>query len=192
LPTLLINTRSTNSAWPSLRVDNRAGAVAVARHLAELGRKRVIHIAGPSENIDAQERRDAFAEAAASHGLGLQVVEGDFYEESGEAAVAELLRAGVRFDSVFAANDNMAIGAITALRAAGLRVPEDVAVAGFDDIPLARHLGLTTVRVRIAELGERAIVRLLGIIAGEDPAGDELHAPELVVRATTDREARPQ
>jgi LacI family transcriptional regulator len=64
---------------------------------------------------------------------------------------------------------------------------EDVAVAGFDDIPLARHLGLTTVRVRIAELGERALVRLLASIGREDLAGDELHAPELVVRSTTER-----
>jgi LacI family transcriptional regulator len=72
------------------------------------------------------------------------------------------------------------------LRRAGLRVPEDVAIAGFDDIPLARHLGLTTVRVRIAELGQRAFDRLLGVLANEDEGGDELHAPELVIRATTD------
>jgi LacI family transcriptional regulator len=71
------------------------------------------------------------------------------------------------------------------LRAAGFSVPGDVAVAGFDDIPLARHLGISTVRVRIAELGERALGRLIDLIAGADEAGDELHAPELVVRSTT-------
>jgi LacI family transcriptional regulator len=72
------------------------------------------------------------------------------------------------------------------LRAAAKRIPEDVAVAGFDDIPLAKLVGLTTVRVRIAELGERALERLLRVLAGEDGGGDEMHAPELVVRSTTD------
>lgn len=76
-----------------------------------------------------------------------------------------------------------------ALIAAGLRVPGDVAVAGFDDIPLARHLGLTTVSVRIAELGERALARVLGAIGKGDGHGEELHVPELVVRATTDPDA---
>jgi LacI family transcriptional regulator len=88
---------------------------------------------------------------------------------------------------VFAANDMMACGALQALRRADLRVPDDVAVAGFDDVPLAGHLGLTTVRVRIAELGERALDRLLAMIeGGGDGATEELHSPELVVRSTTD------
>src|SRR5206468_12789121 len=101
-------------------------------------------------------------------------------------AIDALLRSGRNFDAVFAANDNMALGALQALRAAGRSVPEDVAVAGFDDIPLAKLVGLTTVRVNIAELGERALELLLGILAGGDPGGDEMHAPELIVRATTD------
>jgi LacI family transcriptional regulator len=80
----------------------------------------------------------------------------------------------------------MASGALQALRDAGIAVPKDVAVAGFDDIPLARYIGLTTVRVRIAELGERAVQRLLGILEGDDEAGgQELHSPELVIRTTT-------
>ena len=72
-----------------------------------------------------------------------------------------MLKSGETFDAVFAANDMMANGALQALQRAGVRVPEEVAVVGFDDIPLARHIGLTTVRVRIAELGERAIDRLM-------------------------------
>ena len=76
------------------------------------------------------------------------------------------------------------------VRAAGLRVPTDVAVAGFDDIPLAAHLGITTVRVRIAELGERALVRLLSAMTAFDRGGEELHAPELIVRMTTSEESR--
>ena len=82
----------------------------------------------------------------------------------------------------------MAIGALERLRAAGVRVPEDVAIAGFDDIPLARHIGITTVQVRIAELGERALQRLMDRLIKEG-GGDELHAPELVIRSTTDPKA---
>ena len=122
-------------------------------------------------------------------GVELIAVPGDFLEESGERAVRDLLDAGTSFDAIFAANDNMAIGALSALRHAGISVPGEVAVAGFDDIPLAKHLDLTTVRVRIAELGEHALERLLAILGGRDGGGDELHAPELVVRGSTDRGA---
>jgi LacI family transcriptional regulator len=84
----------------------------------------------------------------------------------------------------------MAIGALEALQRAGLNVPRDVAVVGFDDVPLAQHLGLTTVRVRIAELGERALTRLFLMLAGEeDSNGQELHTPDLVIRSTTDPKA---
>jgi LacI family transcriptional regulator len=187
LPTILINTRSHHAGCPEIRLDNAAGAEAVADHLLALGRRDIVHIAGPCGNIDAQERADAFVKRVArQEGVTVTTVPGDFYEESGGRAVEELLTSGVRFDAIFAANDNMALGAFEALRKMGVRVPEDVAVAGFDDIPLARHVGLTTVRVRIAELGERAFERLLSVLANEDGGGDELHAPELVVRATTD------
>ena len=159
----------------------------LVEHLVQLGRKNLVHIAGPDGNMDAQERSDAFEETCAKHGIRCESVPGDFTEESGAAAIETLLNDGQGFDGIFAANDNMAIGALGALRSAGLRVPQDVAVAGFDDIPLAKHLGLTTVRVRIAELGERAIVRLLDIIGQEDGGGDELHAPQLIARASTDQ-----
>jgi LacI family transcriptional regulator len=185
LPSMLINTRDASGGHPSIHLDNQAGARSVVDHLVALGRKRLVHIAGPAGNMDAQERAEAFRAAARGHGIECAVVHGDFEEQSGEVAIRSLIDSGHAFDAVFAGNDNMAIGALQALRAAGLRVPEDVAVAGFDDIPLARHLGLTTVRVRIAELGERALSRLLDALARSTPGGDELHAPELVVRATS-------
>jgi len=188
LPSILINTREDSGQYPTIHLDNAAGVKAVVDHFAELGRKRLVHIAGPSGNIDAQEREIAFRAAVAAHGLSGVVVAGDFELHSGEAAIRQLLDQGAQFDAVFAANDNMAIGALEALRAAGKRVPEDIALAGFDDIPLARHLGVTTVRVRIAELGERALQRLVDRFA-KDSGGDELHAPELVIRSTTDPKA---
>lgn len=184
LPTVLINTRG-ETAHPSIRLDNAAGVRAVVQHLAGLGRRKLVHIAGPGDNVDAQERAAACRDAAASAGLAIEVVQGNFEEQSGEAAITALIEGGHAFDAVFAANDMMALGAVQALRRCGRTVPEEVAVAGFDDIPLARLLGLTTVRVRIAELGQRALDRLLAILEDDGGSGHELHAPELVVRSTT-------
>jgi LacI family transcriptional regulator len=188
LPSILINTRDGSGSRAAIHLDNAAGVRAVVDHFAALGRERIVHVAGPSGNVDADERATAFRKACAARGLQCEVLRGDFEEISGERAVEELLEKGRRFDALFAGNDNMAIGALQALRSAGLKVPDDVAVAGFDDIPLARHLGLTTVRVRIAELGERALTRLLGSIGRGDSAEDELHAPELIIRSTTARQ----
>ena len=186
-PAILINSRLKVGGRPAIRLDNAAGARVVADHLIAIGRRRIVHIAGPIGNIDAEERAAAFTQAVARDpSVQSEIVQGDFYEESGRAAVLALIGGGHRFDAIFAANDMMAIGALEALRGSGLQVPDDVAVAGFDDVPLASHLGLTTVRVRIAELGERAIERLIAILeGGEDSGAEELHEPELIVRAST-------
>jgi LacI family transcriptional regulator len=189
LPSILINTRGGRGARAAIHLDNAAGVRSVVEHFAALGRRRLVHIAGPEGNVDADERAAAFRAACSERGLQCELLRGDFEEESGEAAVAQLLRAGQRFDAVFAGNDNMAIGALQALRSAGVAVPRDVTVVGFDDIPLARHLGLSTVRVRIPELGERAVTRLLGAMESGDAGGDELHAPQLVVRSTSGADA---
>ena len=190
LPSILINTRDASRSRATIHVDNNAGVRAVVDHLVAFGRRRLVHVAGPDGNVDADERADAFREACSARGVECEILRGDFEEQSGEQAVMRLLDGGHRFDGLFASNDNMAIGALQALRASGLRIPDDVAVVGFDDIPLARHLGLTTVRVRIAELGEHALARLVEAIAKGDGNHDELHAPELVVRTTTDPDAR--
>jgi LacI family transcriptional regulator len=183
-PAILVNTRADGR--DSIRLDNAAGARAVAEHFLERGRKRIVHIAGAEGNIDADERAEAFRKALAGTGVEFEVVQGEFTEESGEAAIRSLLESGTSFDAVFAANDMMASGALQALRDAGINIPTEVAVAGFDDIPLARHIGLTTVRVRIAELGERAIKRLVSMLEGYNDAPlQELHSPELIVRTTT-------
>jgi LacI family transcriptional regulator len=187
---VLINTPGHLGSHPGIRIDNAAGVRAVVDHLVGLGRKHLVHIAGPRTNVDAQERAAAFRDATTAAGVAGEIVQGDFEEGSGAAVIADLLASGRAFDGIFAGNDNMAIGAIEGLQQAGLRVPQDVAVAGFDDIPLARHLGLTTVRVRIAELGERAVERLISAIGGDERGEDELHRPELVVRSTTESAAR--
>lgn len=186
VPVVLLNRRSSGGGHPGIILDNAAGARAVAKHLLGLGRRRLVHIAGPEGNTDSEERRDAFLKAIQGHTDVLaECVRGDFSETSGEAATAALIEAGRSFDAIFAANDNMAIGALQALRARGLRVPDDVAVAGFDDIPMARHLGLTTVCVRISHLGQEGLSALLDMIEGQGRPDDMLHRVELVVRATT-------
>ncbi len=186
-PAVLVNTRAKVSGRPAIHLDNAAGACAVAEHLVAIGRRQIVHISGPVGNIDAEERADAFKRTLERHpDVQSETVQGNFYEESGTEAVAALISAGHRFDAIFAGNDMMAIGALAALRDAGLKVPDQVAVAGFDDVPLATHLSLTTVRVRIAELGERAIERLIGMLEGENHGdADELHEPVLVVRGST-------
>jgi LacI family transcriptional regulator len=181
---VLINAPGNIDSHSNIRIDNRAGVVAIVEHLKAIARRRIAYIGGPADNLDAQERMSAFQAATAADERLLRV--GDFTAESGEAATAALIAAGERFDAVFAANDMMAIGAVQAVRAAGLVVPRHVAVAGFDDVPLAQHLDLTTVRVRIAELGARALSRLVGMLEdGADEPVSELHSPELVVRGST-------
>ena len=189
IPALLINPRGPVDGFATIRVDNAAGSIEVARHFAQIGRRRIAHVRGPSDNIDAQERASAFGIAAGANGSEVTMLDGNFSEESGEYAVSRLIDSGRPFDALFAANDNMAIGALQALGRAGLRVPQDVAVAGFDDVPVARLVGLTTVRVRIAELGQRALARLLDSLTGREDFADELHCPELVVRSTTEADA---
>ena len=190
---VLINTRGDSAQRPSIHLDNAAGARAVAAHLLALGRKRIVHVRGPEGNVDADERAAAFRLALKNSGAELIVEQGDFTEGSGGAAIEKLLQSKSSFDAVFAANDMMASGVLQALRREGRSVPQDVAVVGFDDIPLAGYLGLTTVRVRISELGERALDKLIALLEGADvDTSDAMHLPELVVRSTTDPQASPR
>jgi DNA-binding LacI/PurR family transcriptional regulator len=172
---------------PYVDSDNVSGGrIAVAR-LVSQGRRRLATISGPLDMPAAIDRLDGFRAELAAHGLDSHgAVEGDFSVAGGRLAMAELLAADPRLDGVFAANDLMAIGALQALAEAGRRVPDDIALVGFDDTPLAAsvHPGLTTVRQPIVAMGEALATRLLaGIEAGE--AREPLVIDtELVVRET--------
>ena len=185
LPAILIN--SADSGRPTVRFDNHAGVDAVVGHLVANGARRIVHISGPESNLDAQERAEGFRRALAEHAPGMEprIIAGDFTEEAGEAAARTILAEAERCDAIFAANDMMAIGCLHALRAAGIDVPGEIAIAGFDDVPLARYLDLTTVRVAIAEIGARAVARLIDLVEGQGEEGGEVHLPKLVVRGTT-------
>jgi LacI family transcriptional regulator len=186
LPMVLLNTEVEGGRHPCFRVDNYAGAFAAARHLAERARL-VAHIAGPLNNSEAEERcrgwRDALGETAGP------LLQGDFTEESGFLAGQDLARMSPRPDAVFAANDTMAVGCLAALAEAGIAVPDAMAVAGFDDIPIARLMrpSLTTVSARIADLSRRALERLARLVDTPDTLNDLLETvrPEVIVRGSS-------
>jgi len=182
--------RAIPQALPSVMINSHADvpgrAEAMVEHLIANGYRHIVHIAGPEGNVDAEERAQGYRAACARHGVVPHILSGDFNEEAGEAAARAILAGDKPCDAVFAANDMMAIGCLHALRSAGKRVPEDVAVAGFDDVPLARYLALSTVRVNIAEMGARAVARLIDMLEGKDQVrASEIQTPELVMRATT-------
>ncbi len=184
LPTVLINSRIGGKTYASFNVDNHGGAMAVVRHLAGAG-GAVAHIAGPANNFESRERLRGYRDALG--GAEAIVLQGDFTEESGYRAGLRLAKILPR--AVFAANDTMAIGCLLALDEQGVRVPGDIAVAGFDDIPIARLIrpSLTTARISIADLSRRALERLAAAIAGDEPTQDlpETVRPQLVVRESS-------
>jgi LacI family transcriptional regulator len=154
----------------SLRVDtvqpeNRAGAAELARALVALGHREFAVLTGPPELTTVADRLAGFREGLAGAGIGLgRVVRGAFTREGGHLAARRLLAAeGPRPTCVFAVTDVMAVGALAALREAGVRVPEDMSLAGFDDIPLVRELSppLSTVALPLTEMGERVIALAL-------------------------------
>ncbi len=187
LPAVLLNSGAQTPGHATFAVDNFGGARAMTQHLVARGHRRIALIGGPAANHEARERQRGYL-AGLRTGAKARLYDGDFTEDSGFAAGRAMARAGAkeRPDAVFAANDMMAIGCMAALAEAGLRVPADVALAGFDDIPIARYVtpALTTVRVGIAELGRRALEGLVAAL--ESPAGaaarHETVATELVLR----------
>lgn len=171
LPVILIDDRLLQPQFPSVRTTNRAGARTAAEHLLALGRRRPLVITGPERFGCTRERLAGFADGYAAAGLSLDpalIVTGDFTFDCGRAAAERLLAAGIAFDAVFAHNDLSAVGALQAVRSAGRRVPEDVAVVGFDDLPLAAHTQppLTSVHQPLREMGEAAARALLAHLAG--------------------------
>jgi len=168
--------------------DNTDGARQMARHLVELGHRRIGVVTGPNILTTTDDRLQGFLEQLAELGVALpesHVCWGNFDRASGDAGAEELLERVPDLTAIFALNDVMAIGVLAALRRRGLRVPEDISVAGFDDIPFAQDLqpALTTVRVPMIELGRRAF----SLAFDPRSAGFrlELLKTELVVRDST-------
>ena len=168
-------------------VDNVAGARTATQHLIETGRTRIATISGPVTMVSSVDRVQGFRRALADAGLSSFAEEaGDYSEASGADAARRILAAG-RPDAIFVASDLMARGALTALRAAGIRVPEDVALVGFDDssVALSTDPELTTMRQPMYAQGEAMAGVLLSRLAGRDPEHVTILPTELVVRASS-------
>ena len=166
LPVVLLNCYIDGGSFDSLNLDNFSGAFRMVEHLISHGHTRIAIIRGTEKNIDASERlrgyRAAIGERGAEQDPALEV-EGNFSEAGGYDAVKKLLSLPRRPQAIFASNDSMAIGALSALREEGVRVPGEIALAGFDDVPVASYLApsLTTVHVGIHDLGVRALSTVL-------------------------------
>ncbi len=173
-----------------VQADNRGGARVAVEHLLGAGRRRVATIAGPADMTVGRDRADGWRAGLRAAGIEPArgwLQRGDFSEDSGRRAAEQLLRAAPDVDGVFAASDLMAFGAISALRAAGRRVPDDVAVVGFDDAPAAaRHdPPLTTIAQPVEGIGRLMARMLVARIADEHVAQHHVVLPtQLVQRAT--------
>lgn len=172
LPVVLIDDRDVQPVQiPSVGTTNHLGAGAAARHLLSLGRNRPLVVTGPERFGCTVQRLDGFvaAYAEAGHPIGAdRVLLGDFTSTRGNSCVRAALAAGVEFDAIFAHNDLSATGAMQAVLDSGRRIPQDVAIVGFDDIPLAAHTQppLSTVHQPLREMGEAAARMLLAHFEG--------------------------
>ncbi|MCF6474136.1 LacI family transcriptional regulator [Nonomuraea sp. MG754425] len=179
----IVSLGRTNPAVPYVDNDNLGGADLAVRHLLRQGRRRVATITGPLDMIASQERLTGYTGVLRETGHRSIVAIGDFTRVSGADAMRQLLQDDPGLDAVFAANDLMAVGALRTLREAGRRVPDDVAVVGFDDIEAALYTTppLTTVHSPMADWAGATVDLLLGLFEGgtDEPV---LLPAELVVR----------
>lgn len=182
---VLCNGRPLGKATvPYVDVDHVGGVATAVRHLLAIGRTRIATIAGPQDMVAGIDRLAGYRTELRGSRRRSIVALGDFTRESGAVAMRELLEDDPALDAVFIASDLMAHGALRTLREAGRRVPEDVAVIGFDDVEMARYTDppLTTVRQPILEIGRQMARQLLRLAAGEAIEHAVVLPTELVVR----------
>lgn len=175
-----------DSGLPTVQIDNVAASASAADHLIGLGHRRIAHIAGPLPEVMSADRLAGYRQAMSAAGLPVDdglIARGDFTIEAGHAAALTLLARADRPTGITCANDEMAMGAISAARELALRVPEDVSVVGFDDIIFARHFSppLTTVAQPRHAIGERAMELLAARLDGEPPPEAPIIMPTRVV-----------
>lgn len=168
-------------------IDQHAGARRATEHLLDLGHTSIAHVTGPMDWVEAEQRRDGWRSATAARGLspGLEIA-GDWSAMSGYHAGLRIAEDS-SVTGVFVANDAMALGVLKAFHESGRKVPEDLSVVGFDDVPEAAFYwpSLTTVRQDFSTLGRRAVELTLRALDGEDEPTLDLAVPEVVVRAST-------
>lgn len=185
LPVVLLNCYAETNGFDALNIDNYGGAYTMVKHLLSHGHKRIAIIKGNQTNFDAAERLRGYRAAMRDNGGELNAqweLDGNFTEDAGFDAARALLSLSFRPTAIFACNDSMAIGAMRALRSEGVQLPEDMALAGFDDVPIAPYLtpALTSVRVGIQDLGVKAIETLLHAVRHKNT-----HHKQQIVLATS-------
>jgi LacI family transcriptional regulator, xylobiose transport system transcriptional regulator len=176
---------------PSVLATNWSGGLAATRHLIELGHRRIAAIAGPDWVLCSRARLDGYRAALDQAGIPadpLLVRSCEFFEEEGQQNAIELLQLPDPPTAIFALNDGLATGVYNAVADLGLRIPQDVSVVGFDDLPLSRWLAppLTTIHQPLQEMGAAAARMVLGLGQGIRPQGNRLElATELIIRNST-------
>jgi LacI family transcriptional regulator len=198
VPVVMLANRLASKGPDYVGADNRGGSRAMTAHLVSVhGYTDLLFLAGPEQSPDSDERFAGFRDALRHAGLpepDRPAARGEFTEAGGEQAVRALIAQGRRPRAIVCGNDEMALGALTALRAARVRVPGDVAVTGFDDISAARHVrpALTTVSQPMRELGERSVRLLLDRVANRDTAHQSVVLPtEVIIRRSCGCASRP-
>lgn len=188
IPVVLTERDVAGSQVPSVRVDNSEGAFLATKHLIAKGRKMIGYLNGPSENIISSERQQGYKKALIQAGMASGddlVVEAGIGLADGYRAMSELLKKADQLDAVFAFNDMVAIGAMKAIRDNDLKIGDDIAIVGFDDIPVAEFCepGLTTVRQPVVEMCVKGVDLLLGMLDNGSSKGQRIVLePELIVR----------
>ena len=182
-----------DGAVPAVGATNWQGGLSAARHLIELGHRRIGVVAGPEQMLCSRARVDGYRAALETAGLTFDpalIKAGDFSRQAGYERGRELLELAVRPTAVFAGNDEQALGVYEAARELGLRIPEELSVVGFDDLPAARWVGppLTTIRQPFADMAVAAARMVIGLARGDDRVQTTRRielATELVVRSST-------
>jgi len=190
VPIVLVNNQQTGKYVYSIGTDDQRGGEIATEHLLSLGHERIAYIASPNNVRSSQARMDGYARALGAHGIALDsslIISGDGRPAAGMRAAAALVALARRPTALFCYNDMTAIGALRAIKDAGLRIPHDISVVGYDDIPIVEYLEppLTTIVQRKYDMGCMAMEMLLNLLVGSQVVRDISIEPTLVVRGST-------
>ncbi|MCA9837784.1 MAG: LacI family DNA-binding transcriptional regulator [Trueperaceae bacterium] len=187
IPVVLIGRFIPELADSCIHLDNELGGYLATQHLLATGHQKIAHISGPLLLKDSRDRLQGYRRGLEEVGLAYDesyVIEGQFTETSGQQAMQALLERNLNLDAIFVANDQMAVGAFHILRQAGIRIPEDISIIGFDDLLISRYLypALSTIRQPLIAMGEAAAQVALRELHQKDIKVEQSFTPELIQR----------